>query len=162
MKTILFADDDALVARIYRDKLSAEGFHVTVAEDGVAAIKKLVELKPDVLVLDLLMPKLNGADVLKFIREHPVLNNTPVIVFSNSFLAALVERVGDLGVEGAPEIECDTFTADRINSPGAGSERAFDPLDSRGQGPSTKRNPIRSAQAGEKQAGFRKRNGKPG
>jgi DNA-binding response OmpR family regulator len=96
---ILFADDDPLVARIYRDKLSAAGFNVLVAEDGVLAMKLLIEFKPDLVVLDLLMPKLNGADVLKFIRGHPELKSTRVIIFSNSFLAALVEQVGDLGAE---------------------------------------------------------------
>ena len=98
-KKILLADDDALVSRIYREKLVEEGFEVAVAEDGVVAMRRLLEFKPDLLVLDLLMPKLTGADVLKFMRQHPELKSTRVIVFSNSFLAALVEQVGSVGVE---------------------------------------------------------------
>jgi CheY-like chemotaxis protein len=100
VKRVLFADDDALVSRIYSEKLSQEGFQVVVAEDGVAATRQLMEFRPDVVVLDLLMPRLNGADVLKFIRARPELKSTRVIIFSNSFLAALVEQVGSLGVEG--------------------------------------------------------------
>ena len=96
---ILFVDDDALVSRIYRDKLAEDGFEVATAEDGLVAMRRLVEVRPDVVVLDLLMPKMNGADVLKFIRQHPDLKHTRVIVFSNSFLANLVESVGTGGVE---------------------------------------------------------------
>jgi CheY-like chemotaxis protein len=101
MKKILFVDDDALVARIYSKKLREAGFDVMVAEDGVTASKQVTEYQPDLVVLDLLMPRLSGADVLKYIREHPTLNKTRVVVFSNSFLAALVEQVGALGVEAA-------------------------------------------------------------
>src|SRR5579871_499061 len=96
---ILFADDDALVSRIYRDKLAEEGFDVATAEDGLVAMRRVVEFRPDIVILDLLMPKMNGADVLKFIRQHPDLRHTRVIVFSNSFLANIVESVGDSGVE---------------------------------------------------------------
>jgi CheY-like chemotaxis protein len=96
---ILFADDDALVSRIYRDKLAEEGFDVAMAEDGVVAMRRLLEFRPDVVVLDLLMPKMTGGDVLKFIRQHPELRSTRVIVFSNSFLSSLVEQVGSSGVE---------------------------------------------------------------
>jgi len=103
VKRILFADDDPLVARIYRDKLADEGFDVAVAEDGVVAMKRLVEFKPDVVVLDLLMPKMNGADVIKFIRQHAELKDTPVIVFSNSLLAALAEPAATEGVEQIPK-----------------------------------------------------------
>src|ERR1700722_13364581 len=103
VKRILFADDDPLVARIYRDKLADEGFDVAVAEDGVVAMKRLVEFKPDVVVLDLLMPKMNGADVIKFTRQHAELKDTPVIVFSNSLLAALAEPAATEGVEQIPK-----------------------------------------------------------
>ena len=96
---ILFVDDDALVTRIYRDKLADDGFEVATAEDGLMAMRKALEFRPDLIVLDLLMPKMTGADVLKFIRNHPELKSTRVIVFSNSFLANLVESVGSIGVE---------------------------------------------------------------
>jgi len=99
----LFADDDPLVARIYRDKLIDEGFEVAVAVDGVEAMKRLVEFKPDVAVLDLLMPKMNGADVIKFIRQHEELKSIPVIVFSNSLLAALGDYAESADVVELPK-----------------------------------------------------------
>jgi len=101
MKKILFVEDDALVARIYSQKLTAEGFEVAIAEDGLAAVKRLRESKPDLMVLDLLMPKLSGVDVLKFLRQAPDLKDIRIIVFSNSFLSNLVQEVAQAGVEEA-------------------------------------------------------------
>jgi CheY-like chemotaxis protein len=99
MKKILFVEDDAIVARIYSKKLLEAGFELIVAEDGLIAMKQLVELKPDLVVLDLLIPKFSGLDVLKFIRQHETLKTTRVIVFSNAFLSKLGGDVAALGVD---------------------------------------------------------------
>jgi len=101
MKKILFVEDDALIARVYSLKLAAEGFEVVIAEDGLVAVQRLREFKPDLVVLDLLMPKLTGVDVLKFMRQHAELKDTRIIVFSNSFLGNLIEQVTSIGVEEA-------------------------------------------------------------
>ncbi len=101
MKRIMFVEDDALICRIYGQKLKDAGFEVAVAGDGLEAVKQMPGFKPELVVLDLLMPKMTGADVLKYMRKHPELKNIPVIVFSNSFLTDLVEQVAELGVEAA-------------------------------------------------------------
>ena len=101
MKKVLYVEDDALIARLYSQKLQEAGFDVAVAEDGLAAMKLLVEFKPDLMVLDLLMPKMTGADVLKFIRQRPELQSVRVVVFSNSFLSGLAEQVAAAKVERA-------------------------------------------------------------
>ena len=101
MSKILFVEDDALIARIYSQKLAEAGFDVAVAADGLEATRQLPKFKPDLVVLDLLMPRLTGADVLKFIRQHPDLESTRVIVFSNSFLSNLADQVAGMGVEAA-------------------------------------------------------------
>ncbi len=99
MKKILFVEDDALVARIYSQKLAEAGFDVAVAEDGLAAMKRLPEFKPDLVVLDLMLPKMSGLDVVKFMRQRPDLKSTPIVVLSNSFLNKLGEEVASMGVE---------------------------------------------------------------
>ena len=101
MKKILFVEDDALISRIYGQKLAEKGFEVAVATDGLEAMRLLPQFQPDLVVLDLLMPKMTGADVLKFIRERQDLKTVRVIVFSNSFLSNLVEQVSMLRVEAA-------------------------------------------------------------
>jgi CheY-like chemotaxis protein len=101
VKKVLFVEDDPLIARVYTQKLAAEGFDLSVAADGLMAIQRLRECRPDLVVLDLLMPKLSGVDVLRFIRQQPELKNTRIIVFSNSFLSDLIEQVAAIGVEEA-------------------------------------------------------------
>ena len=83
-------EDDALITRIYAQKLAAAGHELALAADGLEATKKLLEFKPDLVVLDLLMPKINGADVLKSQRGSiRSFRSTRVIVFTNSFLSHL-------------------------------------------------------------------------
>jgi CheY-like chemotaxis protein len=98
MKKILLVEDDALIARIYSQKLSLAGFEVVVATDGLEAMKLLPQVKADLVILDILMPKLSGIDVLQFIRNDAQLKTTKVIVFSNAFLDSIADRVTALGV----------------------------------------------------------------
>lgn len=101
MKKILLVDDDALVLELYRKKLAQGGFEVHTAADGLEAIKKLGSLTPDFIVLDLMMPKLSGVDVLKFIRAKPALAKLPVAVLTNAFMSDQARTVNALGVERA-------------------------------------------------------------
>jgi CheY-like chemotaxis protein len=101
MKKILLVDDDALVLELYRKKLVQGGFEVQPAADGLEAIKLLSSYQPDFIVLDLMMPKLSGADVLKFIRAKPALAKTPVAVLTNAFMSDQARAVNALGVERA-------------------------------------------------------------
>jgi CheY-like chemotaxis protein len=101
MKTIIFIEDDPVVVKVYGAKFEREGFHVEVAEDGLVAMKKLLSVKPDVVVLDLMMPKLNGVDVLKYIRSTPELKPTPVIILSNAHMTSLAQEAAAIGAEKA-------------------------------------------------------------
>jgi CheY-like chemotaxis protein len=87
MSKILLVDDDAVIAEIYRRKVTKQNFQVAVALDGLAAMKILSEFKPDLVVLDMMMPKFGGSDVLKYIRSHPYLKNTYVVVLSNFYFS---------------------------------------------------------------------------
>ena len=102
MKNILFVEDDPNIVEIFRESLLREGFEVLVAGDGIAAMKALHQAQPDLIILDLLMPRFNGVDVLKFIRTNPALKQVKVIIFSN------VARVADIALE-AERIGADAF-----------------------------------------------------
>jgi len=101
MKNILYAEDNALVVQVYGNVLKREGFGVEVAEDGLVAMKKLAAGKYDLMLLDLLMPKINGTDVLKYIRSTPALKAMPVIILSDGSMADVAQDALAIGVEGA-------------------------------------------------------------
>src|ERR1035437_6154881 len=90
-RTILFVEDDAVVLTTYRNLLQREGFHIESAQDGLEALKALSQATPDLVVLDLMLPKFDGADVLKFIRADPRLKIVPIIIFSNAQIADFAE-----------------------------------------------------------------------
>jgi DNA-binding response OmpR family regulator len=99
MKRILHVEDDALIVLIYRPALVRAGFSVEVAEDGLIASKMLFKSRPDLVVLDLLLPKLEGADVIKFIRSKPNLKSLPVIVLSQAGIADQGVTAAALGAD---------------------------------------------------------------
>jgi DNA-binding response OmpR family regulator len=101
MKRLLLVDDDAVVLRSYRDRLSAHGFQVNTAADGTAALGILRSGKPDLVVLDLMMPNLSGVDVLRFIRATPRLAATPVVVLTNAYLNELGREAAKIGIDRA-------------------------------------------------------------
>lgn len=101
MKTILLVDDDPLILMLYRAGFAREEFVVEVADGGLAAIAALRNHKPDLVVLDLMMPTFTGVDVLKFIRGDPGLASVPVVVLSNSYMNSLAQQAASVGVQMA-------------------------------------------------------------
>lgn len=100
-KRILLVDDDTVVSRMYQDALRAHGFETEAADDGLGGIQILRVSKPDLVVLDLMMPKFTGVDVLKFMRGQPALKDVPVILLSNSFMNDLAGQAVAIGVQRA-------------------------------------------------------------
>ena len=93
-RTILYIEDDPVVLTAYRHRLEREGFGVESAKDGLEAMKILLRLVPDLVVLDLMLPKFDGAEVLKFMQANPRLKTVPVIILStNSIVDAEEEYV---------------------------------------------------------------------
>ena len=84
VKTILFVENDPVALAMYQKRLEREGFHVECAPDGRVALDILSERAPDLVLLDLMLPKVSGADVLKFMHADPRLTTVPVIIFSNA------------------------------------------------------------------------------
>lgn len=87
-KIILLVDDDLTLLEMYEDRLRAEGFEIVQATNGEEALKKAREKKPDLIILDIMMPKVNGFDVLKNLRADEEYRNIPIIV-----LTALIQDV---------------------------------------------------------------------
>jgi DNA-binding response OmpR family regulator len=97
MNKILIVEDDPIVANIYRNKFSVEGFQVQIAPDGVAGLDMARSFQPDAVILDLMLPKMTGVDVLKKLRGEPDFEKLPVIVFSNTYLTNLVQEAWKAG-----------------------------------------------------------------
>lgn len=87
-KTILLVDDDLTLREMYEERLKTEGFTIVQASNGEEALSKAKEIKPSIILLDIMMPKINGFDVLKDLKADPDLHNIPVIV-----LTALIQDV---------------------------------------------------------------------
>lgn len=83
MKKILLAEDDPFILNIYASQFKKSGFDVNVAVDGQMALEKIKNNLPDLLVLDINLPKIKGWDVLKAIREDSSLKDLKVVVVSN-------------------------------------------------------------------------------
>ena len=101
MKRLLVVDDDAFLTRAYRDRLSAHGFRVATAASGAGALSFLQSAKPDLVVLDLLMPEVTGVDVLKFVRGEPRLAAIPVVVLATELQDDLGRRAARIGIQKA-------------------------------------------------------------
>ena len=97
MKTVLIIDDNPVITSIYRGKLAAENLHIEIAGNGEEGLEMLDRCKPDVVLLDLMLPKVNGMDVLKRIRARPEYKALPVIVFSNSYSADVMQQAWGFG-----------------------------------------------------------------
>ncbi len=79
---VLIVDDTEFYQRAYQNKLLSAGYLTRVAGNGVEALKALMTEKPDLILLDLMMPIMDGFKVLQAVRANPDLQNVPVIVFS--------------------------------------------------------------------------------
>jgi CheY-like chemotaxis protein/HPt (histidine-containing phosphotransfer) domain-containing protein len=97
MKKILIVEDDQIVANIYRNKFTVEGFVVEVAGDGHAGLELAESFRPDAIILDLMLPKMTGVDFMKDIRSREGFQTIPVIVFSNTYLTNMVQEAWKAG-----------------------------------------------------------------
>ena len=82
-KTILIIEDDKFLRELIVRKLSKEDFEVSEAVDGEEGIKKIIEEKPDLILLDLILPGIDGFEVLARMKKESALSPIPVIILSN-------------------------------------------------------------------------------
>jgi len=83
MAKILLVEDDAILVEMYQAKFELEGHDVKVANNGEEALQTLENYRPELILLDILMPKINGFHVLKEIKKQPNLRQIPVILLTN-------------------------------------------------------------------------------
>jgi DNA-binding response OmpR family regulator len=81
-KRILAVDDELVTARLMQYHLERAGYEVTVAHDGEEALAKVAESQPDVIILDVMMPKLHGFEVLRRLKDDPKTEPIPVIMLT--------------------------------------------------------------------------------
>ena len=95
---VLFVEDDTAIAQMYRLKLELDGYQVAVAGDGEVALQMARTLLPDIIFLDIRLPKLDGIGVLEALRADPLTRTVPVVILSSHSEQELVERGAKLGV----------------------------------------------------------------
>ncbi len=95
MKKILIIEDDPVAGYVYRTRLQKEGYEVQVAIDAESVLERLAEFRPDALLLDLMLPKTSGIDLLKMIRQQGL--KLPVIAFTNAFVPGMIEGARQAG-----------------------------------------------------------------
>ena len=83
MTKIAIIEDDPTISQMYRMKFEADGFDVRMAGNGKIGVDLVKSFKPDIILLDIQMPEMDGATALKLIREHKDSKDTPVIILTN-------------------------------------------------------------------------------
>lgn len=100
MAKILLIEDDALFVKMYEKKLTREGMTLLAAYDGEQGVEMAKSEKPDLIILDLMLPKMAGSEVLKEIKEEATTSAIPVIVLTNlSTSSEEVNRCIEMGVK---------------------------------------------------------------
>lgn len=97
MAKILVAEDDKLISGSLRDALKSGNYEVEAAFDGEEALKKIREQKPDLVLLDILMPKLDGISVLWELKASPETASVPVIVLTNVGDVETISKIVEAG-----------------------------------------------------------------
>lgn len=98
MKKILLIEDDPLMIEIYTKRFKESGFEVDVATNGEEGLNKIKEKKPDLLILDIVLPQIDGWEILRKIREDLGLKDLKVVVLSNLSRDAEVKKSLEMGV----------------------------------------------------------------
>ena len=96
---VLIVEDDVMLNKIYQTKLGIVGYKVFAAYDGEEGIKKMEEALPNIVLLDLMLPKKNGFEVLETVKQNIKLNHIPVIILSNLGQGDDIERGKALGAD---------------------------------------------------------------
>ncbi len=96
-KVVLLTEDNDFIRNMYQLKLSKAGLTVEEAVDGKQALEKIAARKPDLVLLDMMMPNMSGIDVLKQLNKDKIIPDLPVIVLTNIMNSQAITEARDLG-----------------------------------------------------------------
>jgi DNA-binding response OmpR family regulator len=82
-KKILLIEDDKTLAEMYQNKLAHEGYQVVVSQNGGDGLEAAIRVQPDIILLDILLPQMDGMTVMKKLRQTPWGNKVPIIILTN-------------------------------------------------------------------------------
>ena len=99
MTSIAVIEDDQAIAQMYRMKFESEGFTIEMAADGKSGLEMVSQHMPDLILLDIQMPEMNGVEALKRIRKLPGGQDVPVIVLTNLGQQEAPKDLAALGIE---------------------------------------------------------------
>ena len=98
-RRILLVEDDEVLATVYKQRLELEGFKVERVDNGEDALQTALEFEPELILLDVMMPKLNGFDVLDILRNTPATHNIHIIMLTALSQPKDAERAKELGAD---------------------------------------------------------------
>ena len=133
--TVLVVDDDPVILKLLEVNFEMEGFQVVRAADGAEGLKRAREVLPDIVVLDVMMPRMTGYEVAKALREDDVTAHIPIIFVTARAQSSDVEKGMELGVEDYVTKPFDPLDLiDRVNSllarrPGGVDAESEEPTD---------------------------------
>jgi DNA-binding response OmpR family regulator len=83
MAKILIVEDDAFLSDLYLHTFTFSGFDTHIAKNGLEGFDKTTEINPDIILLDIMMPKMNGIELMKKLKEQDATKNIPIVIISN-------------------------------------------------------------------------------
>lgn len=98
-KKILLVEDEKIMINLLEKKLTQEGYDVRVAVNGEEGLKAMREEKPDIVLLDIIMPKMGGFEVMEEMGKDPVLKEIPIVIISNSGQPVELDKAKKLGAK---------------------------------------------------------------
>lgn len=98
-KKILIIEDEEIILNLLQRKLTAEGYEISIAKDGEEGLRIMREVKPDLILLDIIMPKKGGFEVMEEMGKDNELKKIPIIVISNSGQPVEIDKAQALGAK---------------------------------------------------------------
>lgn len=99
MSKIAIVEDDVAISQMYRIKFEAEGYEVETAENGKIGLELIKDIKPDIVLLDLMMPEMDGEEMLKRLRKESWGKDVKVIILTNMGESEAPVSIKEMGVE---------------------------------------------------------------